>query len=407
MTSELFVWIWLPQAVEPVVCGRLWAESGMVRFIYGRSYRARRDAIALMPERMPLDERIHLARRAGQVPAAIADAAPDAWGRRVIEYRRKSGELPELDYLADSRGDRIGALHFQTQADRFVPSTLAPARLDDLLQAAEVLERQQPLPAELAAALEHGTSIGGARPKATLMDGHRPLIAKFSSTTDRWSVVRAEWACMRLAARCGIRTAATSLVSVAGKDVLLVERFDREPAASGALLRRSMLSALTLLDLDDTEARLASYPALAELLHRLAANGRDDARQLFRRMVFNILVGNTDDHAKNHAAFWDGQWLRLTPAYDLLPMPRVGQEAAQAMQVGAAGRTATMANALSEAGRFALTPSQAREIVDEVEATIAAHWRSEFQACEVPQPQIDRLDGVAILSPVARLRTPL
>jgi len=404
MTSELYVWIWLPQAAAPVVCGRLWQEDGVLRFVYGRSYRARPEAIPLMPRLMPLGDRLYSARRLGQLPGPIADAAPDAWGRRVIEYRRKAGALAELDYLADSRGDRIGALHFQKSPAHYTPSVSAPATLADLQQAAESLEQNRPLPPELAAAIEHGTSIGGARPKATLADGKRFLIAKFSSTSDRWSVVRAEWACMRLARRCGITTAATDLATVHGKDALLVERFDRVPAADGSVRHRQMLSALTLLDLDDTEARLASYPGLAELLRQLAADGRADAEELFRRMVFNILIGNTDDHAKNHAAFWDGRWLELTPAYDLVPTPRVGQEAAQAMEAGAFGRTATLANAFSEAGRFGLTPDRATVIVDEVESTIAEHWRAEFRDCGISSGEMDRLEGTAILSPAALRR---
>ena len=415
MTSELFVWLWLPDATEPVVCGRLSVEGERLSFVYGRSYRARAEAIPLMPERMPLGGGPFSARRSGQLPGPIADASPDAWGRRVIEYRSNAGGLGELDYLSLSRGDRTGALHFQASAERYIPSVIAPATLTDLQSAAHALERDRPLPPELANALEHGTSIGGARPKATLRDGRRALIAKFASTSDRWSIVRAEWACLKLARRCGIPTPKARVETVAGKDVLLVERFDRRAAAAGSAgtgdasastsaLRYQLLSALTLLDLDDTEARLASYPQFAELLRRLAQDGAGDAQQLFRRMVFNLLIGNTDDHAKNHAAFWDGHWLRLTPAYDLVPTMRVGQEADQAMAVGRFGRASTLANALSEAGRFGLLPAEAKSIVDEVEATLVKHWRAEFSRCGVPKMQIDRLADRGVLSPVARQR---
>lgn len=403
MTSELYVWIWLPQAEEPVVCGRLWSEGGVVRFVYGKSYCARANAMPLVPERMPLGSHVYLARRAGQLPGPIADAAPDAWGRRVIEYRLKAGELPELVYLEQSRGDRIGAMHFQGSHNAYVPSGATPARLEDLLNAAQALEENRPLSPELAAALEHGTSIGGARPKATLVDGERHLIAKFSSSNDRWPVVRVEHACMRLARRCGINVANTWLVDVAGKDVLLVERFDREPALGGGMWRRQMLSALTLLDLDDTEARLASYPRLAEILRQRASDGRSDAEELFRRMVFNILVGNSDDHAKNHAAFWDGHWLRLTPAYDLVAIPRIGQEAVQAMEIGKQGRASTIANALSEAGRFGLLADHAQSIVKSMEETLAKEWKEAFRACHIPDREIERFDGKGILSPGACL----
>jgi serine/threonine-protein kinase HipA len=221
---------------------------------------------------MPLTGGPFSARRNGQLPGPIADAAPDAWGRRAIEYRNRAGAFAELDYLLLSHGDRTGALHFQTSATRYISSEVPSATLTDMLAAAEALERDQPLPPELANALEHGMSIGGARPKATLRDGQRSLIAKFGSTTDHWAIVRAEWASLRLARRCGISTPEAWVKTVAGKDVLLVERFDRGIAPAG-MVRYQLLSALTLLDLDDTEARLASYPQLAELFRRLARDG--------------------------------------------------------------------------------------------------------------------------------------
>lgn len=400
MTSELFVWIWLPGQTAAVVCGRLLEQRGRIQFLYGRSYRGRPDAIALAPGQMDLDAGPFPARREGQVPGPLADAAPDAWGRRVIEYRSRAAGLGELDYLKLSRGDGIGALHFQDQPNAYVEAHTQSATLSELRRAADALENNRPLSPELVAALEHGTSIGGARPKATLRDGKRALIAKFESSSDRWTIVRAEWACLQLARQCGIEVPKVSLEEVDGRDVLIIERFDRVHARKTES-RRHMLSALTLLDLDDTEARLASYPAFAEILRRLSAEGAGDAAQLYRRMVFNILIGNTDDHAKNHACFWDGRWLTLTPAYDIVPTPRVGQEANQAMEVGGMGRSSTLANALSSAGRFGLKRAAALQIIEEIEESVRTKWERLFAKCGVPDQTIDQLRGRAVLSPVA------
>ena len=402
MISELFVWIWLPHATEPVVCGRLHQEGNQIRFLYGKSYRARDDAIALAP-RLGLDDGPFLARREGQLPGPLADAAPDAWGRRVIEYRVSRAGFGELDYLQMSAGERIGALHFQDQARVFRKLDVATASLSELRRAADALERRLPLSPGIAEALQHGTSIGGARPKATLRDGDRALIAKFASSSDTWSIVRAEWATLALAKRCGIAVPNAWLEIVDGRDVLLLERFDRAVSAAGQT-RRHMLSALSLLDLDDTEARLASYLDLAELLRQRARDGAGDAAQLYRRMIFNILVGNTDDHAKNHACFWDGRWLTLTPAYDLVPAMRVGEESAQAMEVGEQLRASTLANALSAAGRFGLNPPAALMIVDEVESTVRTHWQRTFAECGVPEQDIANLRGRAVLSAAALRR---
>jgi serine/threonine-protein kinase HipA len=137
MTSELYAWLWLPGATEPVVCGRLFVEGTRLDFVYGRSYRAREEAIPLMPERMPLTGGPFSARRNGQLPGPIADAAPDAWGRRAIEYRNRAGGFAELDYLLLSHGDRTGALHFQTSATRYISSEAPSATLTDMLAAAK------------------------------------------------------------------------------------------------------------------------------------------------------------------------------------------------------------------------------------------------------------------------------
>lgn len=404
MTSELFAWIWLPASVTPVVCGRLIQESGRIQFVYGRSYRALEGAIPLSPIGMGLDDGPFMARREGQIPGPVADAAPDAWGRRVVEYRHSLAGLGELDYLRLSRGDGIGALHFQANSNTFVKAATTPATLSELREAAEALENNLPLSPELAAALEHGTSIGGARPKATLRDGRKALIAKFESSTDRWAIVRSEWACLRLAAACGITVPKTWIETVDDRDILVMERFDRVPSKKGET-RRQMLSALSLLELDDTEARLASYPAFAEVLRRFGEEGAADAAQVYRRMIFNILIGNTDDHAKNHACFWDGRWLTLTPAYDLVPTLRVGEEGNQAMEVGKLGRSSSLVNALSMAGRFGVSKAAAVAIVDEVEAVVQANWEKFFARCGVPDRDIARLRGRAVLSPAALRRT--
>ncbi|MES1942464.1 HipA-like protein family [Salinisphaera sp. PC39] len=335
----------------------------------------------------------------GRLPGAIADAAPDNWGRRVIEYRSNQARLSEIEYLLSGGGDRIGALHFQPDPHCYQPPKQSTATLSQILDAAAYVESQAPLPEDLRLALEHGTSIGGARPKAAIRDEHGHWIAKFSSSQDRFSVVESELATLSLARLCGIDVPEHRLAHVDGKSILLVRRFDRLTGHSG-ITRRLLLSALTLLQLDETEARLASYPELAEVLRRLSRRPQEDTVELYRRMVFNILIGNTDDHAKNHACFWDGEWLELTPAYDLLPTPRVGQEGRQAMDVGDAGKASTLSNARSQAGRFGLTVDQAEAVIADTCARMA-DWKDMYEQAGVPPAEIDRLSQATIMSPVA------
>ncbi len=404
MTSEAFVWIYLPHHTEPVVCGRLQAlEDGSYSFLYGRSYRDRQDAIALAPEGMALAATPVVGRRIGTLPGPIRDAEPDAWGRYVAEYCRGTADLDELDILLAGHGDRIGALAFSESPTEYAATDPPHATLAELEAAARGVQEGQPLTTHLLDALVHGTTIGGARPKATLQLEGRHWIAKFSSTTDQYCVVRWEAATLTLAEAAGICVPAHRLEQVNQRDVLLIERFDREQTQRG-VYRHLMLSALTLLDLDDTEATLASYPDLSEVLLRHAEDAVSDRSQLFRRMVFNILVGNEDDHAKNHSCFWDGRRLRLTPAYDLLPQRRAGVEGRQAMIVGTrgpGGRESTLANALTSARRFGLDKDEAVALSEDVSGVVQDRWEECFARAGVPLREIELLRGTSVLSPVA------
>jgi serine/threonine-protein kinase HipA len=398
MTDTAVVWFFPPGQTTPVHCGRLLVlPAGFIEFRYAAAYLGRAGVIPLHPLTLDLSPGGYVGRRIQALPHAIADAAPDAWGRRVIEHRSGAPALNELDYLLAGAGHRAGAMHFQRDESEYRPVDLPVVAVRDLAEAAALLEQNVPLPPELEDALLHGTSIGGARPKAAIADDVGHWIAKFSSRTDRYDVVRFEYATMKLAAHCGIDVPEVRLVETAGKHVLLVHRFDRVPK-DGDYSRRLVLSALSLLQLDDTEARLAGYPDFAEVLRQWSREPLNDCKQLFRRMLFNMLVGNTDDHAKNHAVFWDGQRLALTPAYDLMPIPRTGQEGRQAMRVGELGPMASLTNAYSEAARFGLLAEEARGIVGQLRDRFAG-WREQFEAAGLDRREYERLAGTVIDSP--------
>lgn len=379
--DEAYVWAWLPGATEPVVAGRLHAQDGLVTFTYGRSYRTRPGAVPLYLPELPL--------KAGELPplpglsvaGCIRDAAPDAWGRRVI-LNRKFGvkgdevaqiDLSELTFLLESGSDRIGALDFQFSPRVYEPRSPVVATLEELIQSAERVEKGIPLSPELDQALHHGSSIGGARPKALIEDGATKHVAKFSSSSDLYSVVKGEFIAMRLASLCGISAAPVSLVRAGGKDVLLVERFDRVHTRDG-WQRKSMVSALTMLGLDEMMARYASYQDLAELIRHRFTDPTETLRELFARIVFNILCGNTDDHARNHAAFWDGAMLTLTPAYDICPQGRAGQEATQAMLIEGNNRMSRIASCLAAAHHFLLSEQEALALVRDQLECVGSNW---------------------------------
>ncbi|MGN6258375.1 MAG: type II toxin-antitoxin system HipA family toxin [Solirubrobacterales bacterium] len=384
---QVFVWIWLPGAAEPVVAGRLDPLGPIVNFTYGRSYLERDDAIPLYLPELPLEPG-QMPPLVGEIPGCIADAGPDAWGQRVILNRltgradADTTELGPLTYLIESGSDRIGALDFQVSPREYVPRAMDHATLDELAESAERVEKEIPLSPELDQALLHGSSVGGARPKALLGDGEATLIAKFSSTTDTFPVVKGEFLAMELARRAGLEVAPVRLAKAHGRDALLVERFDRP----GGGRRRAMISALTMLGLDEASARYGSYADLADLVRARFTDPKATLRELFSRIVFNVLCSNTDDHPRNHAAFWDGEALSLTPAYDICPQLRGGGEAAQLMAIGRDGwRMSQVAGCVERASTYLLSEAEAREIVDHQIETIEEQWDAVCELAELAE----------------------
>lgn len=379
--SEAFVWIWLPGSADPVVAGRIKQDADRFIFNYGASYLDRTDAIPIYAPELPLRPGIIEPEAGLSMASCIRDGSPDAWGRRVIINRlvgAKAGEaevsnISEISYLLASGSDRIGALDFQASATDYVPRHKSEATYEELIEAASHIEKGVPLTPGLDQALNHGTSIGGARPKALIDRGDRKLIAKFSASGDLYSVVKAEFVAMKLAAACSLDAAPVSMINAGGKDVLLIERFDRTRSADN-WHRKAMVSALTILGLDEMMARYASYEDLAETIRHRFTKSKETLRELFGRICFNVLCGNTDDHARNHAAFWDGKMLTLSPAYDICPQGRTGNEATQAMLIKGDNRMSTLASCIAAAPDFLLTDQEAVDIIAQQIITISGEW---------------------------------
>lgn len=379
--TEAFAWIWLPGALEPVVAGRIERDGDIYAFNYGRSYLDRADAIPIYLPELPLHRGKVAPRAPLEMAGCLRDGAPDAWGRRVIINRltglrgdaARNIEFDALTFMLNSGSDRIGALDFQTSADKFQPREQENATLEELLEAAELVQRGEQIPRALEKALFHGSSIGGARPKALIQHSEDKFIAKFSASNDTMAVVKAEFVAMRLAAEVGLNVAPVRLAKASGKDVLLVRRFDRE-WKDNRWTRRAMVSALTMLGLDEMQARYASYLNLAEIIRARFTDPKTTLRELFARLVFNVLTGNTDDHARNHAAFWDGTHLTLTKAYDICPQPRNGREANQAMLVNGEDKRSLLENCRLTASSFLLSDRGARDLISHQVTTIARKW---------------------------------
>jgi len=373
MTSSVrdgcFVWKWLPGALQPVVVGQLRIDrNGRQKFVYGRSYLGRTEAEPIYARELPLKSGPQDPVGGLELFSCLRDGAPDAWGRRVI-HARLSGrgdavpEIDEMTYLLESGSDRVGALDFQKSATDYRSRDHDAASLDELQNAAELVHRGIPIPPDLADALQHGTTLGGARPKATINTDGSKYVAKFSLSTDTFDLVRAEYLAMTLASRVGLDVAPVELTQANGRDVLLVRRFDRERLGTG-WTRRSMVSGLTVLGLDERWAWEASYPGLVDRLREDSVSFRKSATELFGRMVFNVLIGNTDDHARNHAFFLtDGVGLSLTPAYDICAFSRAGGEASHAMKLTRQSNLSRLGLCVEAAGEFGLGRDDALEII--------------------------------------------
>ncbi|MCX7116532.1 MAG: HipA domain-containing protein [Legionellales bacterium] len=378
---EAFVWIWLPDQLEPVVAGKLSLKNEMIVYHYGKSYLQRENAMAIFPHELPLKPGFIYPIGGLGMASCIRDASPDAWGRRVIlnkmfghrSLKLDTTTLNELTYLLQSGSDRIGALDFQPSGTIYEPRGTVNLDLSELLDAANRVELGIPLTPELDSALYHGSSIGGARPKAMIEYGDKKYIAKFSASTDVYNLVKLEWIAMRLAKLVGLNVATVEMVHAAQKDILLIERFDRVRTPKG-WLRKSMVSALTLLELDEMMARYASYEKLAEIIRYQFEHPSETLKELFSRLVFNILIGNTDDHARNHAAFWNGKTLSLTPAYDLCPQNRTGEIASQAMFISDQDRSSQLSSCLAAAHHFLISEQEATDIITHQVNTMTDQW---------------------------------
>ena len=400
MTSDIvYVWAWPAGSTTPVPAGVLRPGARGLYFRYGRGWLNRPDAFALGPD-LPLRDEDFAPSGDLRMPGSIRDAAPDTWGRRVISDRvlgdpnRDPNTVDPQVFLLESGSNRLGAIDFQASVDGYVARD-DDASLDDLQRAADAIAAGEILPPQLAAAAQHGTTMGGARPKATISDSTGDWIAKFSTSADSYDVIHAEAMGVALARRAGIDVPQFRLVRSLGRDVLLTRRFDRGPGGT----RRAVVSGLTMLGLDDTGFSQGSYPELLDVIRTASADPARVGEDLFRRVAFNIAIRNGDDHLRNHAAFWDGEHLDLTPAYDLSPRPVSGDTDAQAIAYSRAGeRASNFATLARAAADYGLTTRRARHIINTVVDTIVDEWDDAADEAELSNANRARFQGWLFLN---------
>ncbi len=408
-SAECYVYITLPGETSSVTAGRFVLEKtaqaqALGRFVYGRSYLKNPDAVEFDPIELKLSTRTYQTTQLNGVFGALRDAGPDYWGRRVIERHAGRAQLGELDYLLESPDDRAGALGFGRHQSPPAPLRKFNQAIDlEKLQSLAAALIKDEIPSDPQAQQVQdlmllGTSMGGARPKAVVQDGEGLWIAKFNRDDDRWNNTRVEHAMLRLARECGLHTAESRIETVGTEDVLLVKRFDRERAAKG-YTRARMVSGLTLLHADDAPQGRQnwSYVLLVEELRRVVADAKSDARELFRRICFNALISNLDDHPRNHAILANEREWKLSPAYDLTPSVPVSIEHRDlAMECGDQGRYANAKNILSQHARFLLSEEEAQRIVNDMKAQVQASWYETLRASGVTENDAEAIRGAFV-----------
>jgi serine/threonine-protein kinase HipA len=383
-----------------LTAGTLWVHDRggqTATFRYADSYLASPDSYDLDPA-LPKSSGVFHTPSGRAMFSALADSAPDRWGENLM--RREEREraramdatprtLGKADFLLGVRDDaRQGAVRFRRPGSTSYYSAHEHAvprliELPRLLHAVDHLDTEGTLDRDLRDLIAAGSSLGGARPKAAVVDvSGRLAIAKFPRTgSDEWDVEGWEEVELRLARRAGIDVAASQLVQIAGRHVLVVDRFDRRDGK-----RTGFASALTMLEAADGEQH--SYLEIADTIERHSPRPTADLQELYRRILFSVLTANTDDHLRNHAFLRTGRGWALSPAYDLNPSPDNPARLSTAIDLD--DTSASIENALSVSRYFRLTTAQARTLVAEVEEATSG-WRREAEQLGLPRQQIDRM----------------
>lgn len=387
----------------PLAAGRfVLDDAGQGHFVYGKRYLASAQAFSFDPINLrlgPAQLRVDVHR--DESFGVLSDAGPNTWGKRITGSicKQRNIALPAnpVEWLLFSWHYASGCLAFSPHPDQKPRNPIAAIDLATLDQ--RVLRALEDIEAEtdpdIVRIVLQGASLGGARPKTVVRHDGCEWIIKFNRKDDLFDVCAAEYATMRLAFAAKIEVPDFELVSIGGQSAFLVQRFDRT-AQGGRIHYISANSLLNIGQLSATQSEYKtaySYGGIADIMRSFNPQAVADAQQLYRRMVFNIMIGNVDDHLRNHGFLLagPGDAYRLSPAFDLVPHPDSAWMP-QSIGVGAQGAASTLENALSQCGRFFLTADEAREIIDEVRQVVVT-WREVFREAGVVRQDVYRLAG--------------
>ncbi|QJC22578.1 type II toxin-antitoxin system HipA family toxin [Arcanobacterium buesumense] len=369
--DDIYVWTWLAGNTTPVVAGVLHRVDTRFDFAYAKSYLSREQAIPLA-EDLPLNRNIFSPPAGLSLHGVFTDGLPDGWGKMVIDYHHGNVEQTTKTYLLESGSNRFGALDFQDSPTRYEPRENSNISLDELEESIQDLLAHKHLDAEIHIALNHGTSIGGSRPKI-IIDSK---IVKLSTSSEARPLIRTEACALYLAQKMGLAVPGFSVRRINGRDALIIDRFDRD-----GQLRFHTRSLVTLFNEENALIPRVSYLDLAEK--------SGNPHEVFKRIVTNILIGNTDDHARNHAFIWDGSHYQLAPVFDLETTRGSGWDANSAMVYGRNGeRSHNLKTVANQAPNYGIREKDAMAMISEMVAICADSFSEACAFAEVNQKHV-------------------
>ena len=380
MPEKLYVHVDLGDGTT-MLAGQLIVDDRLGRFKYAKAYIEHPRAFALDPINLPLNADIHAKQRTRDTPAmfgVLIDAGPDEWGRRWLTKTRQPPPVTQVEFLLAASGEGVGALHFTANlGDPVRPTPERPfENLVHLQHIAADIEAGKEVDRALEPFFFHGSGIGGARPKSLIEHDGREWIAKFNRDSDLVDMCRVELASMRMARDAGIEVPDVDLTETGRGPVLLVQRFDQSTDEQHHLV--SVASLINKFDITEIDESTMSYPGLTQLGKRIGHSTSDLGSDVFRRMLFNIAIGNTDDHLRNHAFMKRGSVsdYSLSPGYDIVP--QISLQGSHAIAIGPFGSTPTVDNIQAAARRMGVADEPARGIADEV-LEVTSRWREYMQ----------------------------
>lgn len=409
MDNTVIVFVHLNGA--PVPAGRLHmvedSRYSRAEFDYGRRYLERPDAVAIDPVQLPLTRGHHVTGPDFALFNGLRDAAPDRWGRLLIDMymtRTEGRPASEAEFLlASQNGTRVGGLQFGPTPE--APGPVLDVQLPDVSSDLGTIEafqemvdlytRGEDVPDALLDHVAPGSDLGGARPKGTVTIGGFPWLVKFGLESDRINMAGAEAGCLDLCEKAGLPTCERMLTEVSGHSALLLRRFDRETSPDNTLHRKHMVSSMTLLGAHEFDRGMNGY---ADMVNAMRKHGevRGVGESVYTRMVMNVLTGNTDDHYRNHGFLLSGKGrYALSPVYDVTPSLQVSSSRSLFFHLGesGSGRDATLENAVAAGPSMGVPPERAREVANALSDMVATQWRRVMDERGVSKSDVAMLEN--------------